>query len=81
MKRILAAAVLSAFLMTPALHNTAQAARRAKVRVCHVSPDAVEGSPAKQRVIEISESALSAHLAHGDFETFASVGTDCAVPE
>ena len=37
-------------------------APKPKVKVCHISP----GPPTKFQTIEISESALKAHLAHGD---------------
>ena len=37
-------------------------ARPAKVDVCHIPP----GNPANAHVINVSENALAAHIAHGD---------------
>lgn len=43
-------------------HILAANARAAKVAVCHIPP----GNPANAHIIEVAESAVPAHLAHGD---------------
>lgn len=34
-----------------------------KVKICHIPP----GNPSNMHTIEVSQSAVAAHLAHGDF--------------
>ena len=50
-----------------AVNKSSAADQYRKVRVCH-----------KGKVIEISESALPAHLRHGDYVTTAPKGSSCA---
>jgi hypothetical protein len=57
-----------AWLVTPA--GMAAAQRLPKVEVCHVPPD----NPGNAHTINVSENALPAHLAHGDF----GVGEACS---
>ena len=76
MKRIFITAGLTAFVLGPLAQNFAHAAPRAKVNVCHGDADSGES-----HVIRISESALPAHLNHGDFETDSEVGSPCGVPD
>lgn len=57
----------AALLLGPA--SMASAARLPKVEICHVPP----GNPGNAHLIQVSENALRAHLAHGDF----AVGEPC----
>ena len=54
------AVVLFAALLVS--HQVLQARPNAKVLICHVPP----GNPANAHVIEVADSAQSAHFAHGD---------------
>ena len=77
MKRILMLAGVTAAASLPSWQNAAQAAPPAKIRVCHMNPYTSDPRP---RVIRIDKTALRAHLAHGDFETDAPVGSLCETP-
>ena len=52
-------------------HQLLQARPNAKVLLCHVPP----GNPANAHVIEVADSAIPAHLAHGDCIIFVDGGT------
>jgi len=49
--------------LLPALFTLTAPAWAAKVEICHIPP----GNPSNLHTITISEHALQAHLAHGDF--------------
>ena len=55
-----------AFCVAPylGLSGSSQAAPPPKVEICHIPPD----DPTNFHTISVSESALAAHLDHGDFE-------------
>jgi hypothetical protein len=76
-KRIFMMAGIAAAVSLPAWRKMAQAAPPAKVRVCHMNPYTSDPRP---RVIRIDKTALRTHLAHGDFETDAPVGSFCDTP-
>jgi len=87
MKKLLTVFALTACFVMVAVYSTAQAGPPAKVTVCHVDPDYCEGveEPCllepNPHVIRISERALEAHLAHGDYETpNLTKGDSCDLP-
>ncbi len=63
---------LSALFFILVFYSTAFA-DSAKVDVCHIPPD----DPESFHTIRINQTALSAHLAHGDFA--GACNTDCAI--
>jgi len=73
MKKLFTLLALIACVAMVSVYSTAQAGPPAKVKVCHIDPDYCEGvdEPCllepNPHVIEISERALEAHLAHGDY--------------
>ena len=86
MMKLLAMFALLVCVVMVSVYSTAQAEPPAKVTVCHVDPDYCEGveEPCllepNPHVIQISERALQAHLAHGDYEIDAPVGSSCPLP-
>lgn len=53
---------IAVMLLTGQEKATAVGTNNGKIIICHVPP----GDPAHRQTIEISQSALAAHLAHGD---------------
>lgn len=77
MKRLLVMLCVVAFLAALPLSHIAMAAPAEKVFICHVnSANDILGPPAIPavfvfgRVIEVADSAVAAHLAHGDSTLF-----------
>ena len=77
-----ASAMAAAFLIFSSA-TAATAAPPSKVTICHIDQDdVVEGEPTSV-VISVSENALDAHLAHGDWvidPTLDPGSVDCAAP-
>ena len=61
MKRLIIASAVAAAVLASAL--PVFAAPASKVTICHVPP----GNPANEHTITVSENAVPAHLAHGDY--------------
>ncbi len=55
--------VVLAIMFVVLVTSVSSAAPPAKVTICHVPP----GNPANAHTITIAESAVPAHLAHGDY--------------
>lgn len=82
MKKLLVLLTLMSCVVLVFAYSTAQAGPPEKVTVCHVDPDPCDGlEPCliepDPHVIEISERALTAHLAHGDHLTTQLPGESC----
>ena len=81
-KAALAIAILFGFVATGIVTQTAEAAKPAKVKICHVNSanDVFEvpgfGVVVFGREIEVSEKALDAHLAHGDSDEYLPLTED-----
>lgn len=82
MKRVLFLLALAVSVVALTSFNTAAAGPGGKSLICHCDPDwEEEGLPAPApHVIEVSNSALPAHYAHGDCEAVegAQVGDPCS---
>ena len=78
MKRIVTLSMVVLFGLALAVSQLVWAAPPNKVKICHVDPDCDGEGPV---IIEVSERALDAHLAHGDCEPDTpenwSKGDDC----
>jgi hypothetical protein len=86
MKRVLFLLALAVCVVALTSFNTAAAGPGGKVAICHVDPDwELEGllAPAPH-VIEVSTSALSAHIGHGDYQVDPAIypiGGSCPLPQ
>ncbi len=81
MKRLLIMLCLVAFLVALPMSHSAFAKKPAKVEICHVNSanDILDLGTVVitfGKVIEVSENAVEAHLAHGDSTTFFPMDED-----
>jgi len=70
MKRLIVVLLVAAFIIALPMSHSASAAKKAKVDICHATDSFVVPSNGVTlivgHVINVSESAVDAHLAHGD---------------
>ncbi|MFC2156248.1 hypothetical protein ACFLT9_00285 [Acidobacteriota bacterium] len=83
MKRFLIGVLVLAFVVAIPLSTTLMAKKVDKVKLCHITGVNDAGTRLVGHVIEVAQSAVKAHCAHGDHNpkrTELPIGADCWRP-